>query len=198
MDLQQEWQNMSAEMLTTTQSEEVSKFSLDAQSKDILQDLLFKLKWKLRWVRIIDLPILAIALFAERDLKILLLGIFALYEVSRYFGVKEFAKIKTSVDYASNTKDVLESNLNAITKLLRVEQIWGYVTAPIAGPIGFLCYKLTVYGSFAKVFDLPNIYLHLGLLMPLGILMIVLGNLMNNSIFKKQIENLKMKIEEFS
>lgn len=198
MDLQQEWQNMSAEMLTTTQSEEVSKFSLDVQSKDLLQDLLFKLKWKLRWVRIIDLPILAITLFAERDLKILLLGVFVLYEVSRYFGTKEFAKIKTSVDYASSTKEVLQSNLNAITKLLRIEQIWGYVTAPIAGPIGFLCYKLTVHGSFAKVFELPNIYLNLALLMPLGISVIILGNLMNNSIFKKQIGDLKMKISQFN
>lgn len=198
MDLQQEWQNMSTELINSEQSIEVSKFNIDAQSKDLLQDLIFKLKWKLRWVRIIDLPILAIALFADSDLKILLLGVFVLYEVSRWFGAKEFAKIKTSVDYASSTKEVLKNNLNAITKLLRVEQIWGYITAPIAGPIGFLCYKLTVHGSFAKVFELPNIYLHLGLLMPLGILVIILGNLMNNSIFKKQIENLKVKIDEFS
>lgn len=198
MDLQQEWQNMSAELISSEQSTEVSKFNLDAQSKDLLQDLIFKLKWKLRWVRIIDLPILAIALFADSDLKILLLGVFVLYEASRWFGAKEFQKIKTAVDYTSSTKEVLENNLNAITKLLRVEQIWGYITAPIVGPIGFLCYKLTVHGSFAKVFELPNIYMHLGLLMPLGILMIVLGNLMNNSIFKKQIESLKAKIAEFS
>lgn len=198
MDLQQEWQNMSAEMLTTKQNEEVSKFSLDVQSKDLLQDLLFKLKWKLRWLRIIDLPILLIALFAHRDLKIILLSVFVLYEVSRWLSVKEFAKVKTSVDYESSTKEVLQSNLNAITTLLRIEQIWGYITAPIVGPIGFLCYKLAVHGSFTKVFELPNIYLHLGLLIPLGILVIILGDLMNNSIFKKQIENLKVKINALS
>ncbi|RYZ89326.1 MAG: hypothetical protein EOP04_07145, partial [Proteobacteria bacterium] len=152
MDLQQEWRNMSAEMLITPQSELISKYKLDGQSKDLLQDLIFKLKWKLRWIRIIDLPILAIALFSHRDLKILLLGVFVLYEISRWFGVREFQKIKSSVDYNSNTKEVLENNLKTITKILSIEKNWGYVTAPIAGPIGFLCYKLTVHQSFANVF----------------------------------------------
>ena len=198
MDLQQEWKNMSAEMLMAPQSEMVSKFKLDVPSKDLLQDLIFKLKWKLRWVRIIDLPILLIALFADGDLKILLLSVFLLYEVFRYFGAREFQKIRTGVDYTSSTKEVLENNLKAISKILAIENIWGYVTAPIAGPIGFLCYKLIVHHSFTNVFDLPNIYLDLGLLAPLGILIIVLGNLMNRSIFKKQIENLKLKIEELS
>ncbi len=198
MDLQQEWKNMSAEMLVAPQNKLVSKFNLDAQSKDLLQDLIFKLKWKLRWVRIIDLPILAMALFVDTDLKIVLLAVFVLYEASRWFGTKEFQKIKTSVDYASSTKEVLESNLKAITKILAIEKNWGYITAPLAGPIGFLCYKLTVHHSFVNVFELPNIYLHLGLLVPLGILVIVLGNLMNRSIFKIQIENLKAKIDELS
>jgi len=198
MDLQQEWQNMSAEMEVAPQAEVVSKFKLDAQSKDLLQDLLFKLKWKLRWIRIIDLPILVIALFANTDLKILLLCVFVLYEVFRWLGVKEFQKIKTAVDYTSSTKDVLEINFKAITKILTIENIWGYLTAPIAGPIGFLCYKLTVHQSFGNVFKLPNIYMHLGLLIPLGILIIFLGNLMNRSIFKNQVQNLEMKINELS
>lgn len=198
MDLQQEWKNMSAEMAIASQNESISNFKLDVQSKDLLQDLIFKLKWKLRWIRIIDLPILAIALFADRDLKILLIGVFVIYEISRWFGAREFQKLKTGVDYTSSTKEVLESNLKAVTKILSIENIWGYITAPLAGPIGFLCYKLTIHKSFAAVFELPNIYLHLGLLLPLGILVIVLGNLMNRSIFKKQIESLKAKIEEFS
>lgn len=198
MDLQQEWKNMSAEILIAPQSELISTFKLDGQSKDLLQDLIFKLKWKLRWIRIIDLPILAIALFSDRDLKILLLGVFVLYEVFRWFGAKEFQKIKTSVDYTSSTKEVLEKNLRAINKILVIEDIWGYVTAPLAGPIGFLCYKLTVHQSFANVFELPNIYLHIGSLIPIGILIIVLGKLMNRSIFKRQIENLEVKISELS
>ncbi|MHC8949172.1 hypothetical protein [Sphingobacterium hungaricum] len=198
MDLLKEWQNMSAEMLTTAQSEEVSKFTLDVQSKDILQDLLYKLKWKFRWIRIIDLPILVAAVFSETDLKILLLAIFAGYELFYWLGKKEFNKIKTSVDYTSNTKNVLENNLHAISKILYLENVWGYITAPLAAPIGFLCYKLYVHKSFETVFELPNIYLHLCLLVPLGLLVIVLGNLMNRSIFKKQIENLNEKIKELS
>ncbi|MCS3555440.1 MULTISPECIES: hypothetical protein [unclassified Sphingobacterium] len=198
MDLQQEWRNMSTEMMTTPQSEEISKFTITGESQDILQDLLFKLKWKFRWIRIIDLPILAFALFSERDLKILLIGVVILYEIFRWFGLKEFKKIKTSVDYSSSTKQVLENNLKAISKILFLENIWGYITAPIAAPIGFLCYKLTVHKSFSSVFELPNMFLYIILLIPLGILIIILGNLMNRSIFKEQIEDLRQKIKEIS
>lgn len=193
MDILKEWQNLSAEMQTTKQSEEVSVFTLDVRSKDILQDLLYKLKWKLRWIRIIDLPLLAVALFSETDLKILLLAVFVLYELSYWMGKKEFNKIKTTVDYTSDTKNVLENNLCAISKILYLEKIWGYLIAPLAGPIGFLCYKLYVHKSFETVFALPNIYLHLALLIPLGIFIIVLGNIMNRSLFKEQIANLNEK-----
>lgn len=198
MDIQKEWQNMSAEMQTTKQSEEVSTFTLDVRSKDILQDLLYKLKWKLRWIRIIDLPLLAVALFSETDLKILLLAVFILYELFYWMGKKEFNKIKTSVDYTSNTKNILENNLSAISKILHLENIWSYLIAPLAGPIGFLCYKLYVHKSFETVFALPNIYLHLALLIPLGVFVIILGNMMNRNLFKKQLENLNEKIKELS
>lgn len=198
MDLQKEWQNMSVEMLSAKQSEEISMFTFDAQSKDILQNLIYKLKWKFRWIRIIDLSILAIALFSKTDLKILLVTVFALYELFYWIGKKEFNKLRTSVDYASNTKDVLENNLQAISKILYLENVWSYLIAPLAAPIGFLCYKLCIHKSFEAVFALPNIYLHLMILIPLGVLVIVLGNMMNRRIFKKQIENLNEKITELA
>lgn len=195
MDLQKEWQNMSVEMLSAKQSEEVSMFTFDARSKDILQNLIYTLKWKFRWIRIIDLSILTVALFSETDLKILLVSVFALYELFFWIGKKEFNKIKTSVDYASNTKNVLENNLHAISKILYLENVWGYFIAPLAAPIGFLCYKLYIHKSFEAVFALPDVYLHMMILIPLGVLAIVFGNMMNRRIFKKQIESLNEKIK---
>ncbi len=50
IDLQQEWQNMSAEIISTQQNDFSSSIQLDAQSHGLLQSLLFKLKWKLRWI----------------------------------------------------------------------------------------------------------------------------------------------------
>ncbi|WP_199117339.1 hypothetical protein [Pedobacter sp. ASV28] len=198
MDLQQEWQQMSAEILKAKQNELVSKFTLDNQSKSLLQDLAFKLKWKLRWIRIIDLPILALALFAERDLKMVLIGIFVLYEVFRLFAVLHFRKIKTSIDYSSSTKQVLEGNLKAITKILAIENLWGYVVAPIAAPIGLLCYQLTVHKTFDNITTQSNFLTQVYILIPIGILIILLGRVMNRSIFKKPVADLKMKIEELS
>jgi hypothetical protein len=198
MDLQQEWQQMSAEILKAKQNELVSKFTLDNQSKSLLQDLAFKLKWKLRWIRIIDLPILALALFAERDLKMVLIGVFVLYEVFRLFVVLHFRKIKTSIDYSSSTKQVLEGNLKAITKILAIENLWGYVVAPITAPIGLLCYQLTVHKTFDNVTTQSNFLTQVYILIPIGILIILLGRVMNRSIFKKPVADLKMKIEELS
>lgn len=198
MDLQQEWQNMSSEIMITAENDQISKFNLDSQSKDILQDLLFKLKWKLRWVRIIDLPILALAIFSNTDLKFVLLGVFFLYEFFRWFGARELRKIRTKIDYASSTKQLLENNLIAITKILAIENMWAYVTAPIAAPIGLLCYKLTVYKTFEKVMEQSNFLSQMIYLIPVGFLVIIIGNLMNRSIFKVQIENLKEKIKSLS
>jgi len=198
MNLQQEWQHMSTEILTAKQNELVSKFTLDSQSKSLLHDLLFKLRWKLRWIRIIDLPILALALFAEKDLKIVLIGAFILYELFRAFAVIQFRKIKTSIDYASNTKQVLEDNLRAIKKVLSIENLWSYITAPIAAPLGLLCYKLTIYKTFDHVLAQTNFLTQVYILIPVGIVIILLGKLMNRSIFKKQLTNLEAKIEELS
>jgi len=198
MDLQQEWQQMLSEMQTKKQNDLISKFTLDHPSKSLLQDLLFKLRWKLRWIRIIDLPILALALFAERDLKIVLIGVFVLYEVFRMFAVVQFRKIKTSIDYSLSTKQVLEDNLKAITKILAIENLWGYITAPIAAPIGLLCYQLTVYKTFDNVLTHSNFLHQAYILIPVGVLIIFLGKWMNRSIFKKQIADLKAKIEELS
>ncbi|RYE32178.1 MAG: hypothetical protein EOP48_31155 [Sphingobacteriales bacterium] len=94
MDLQQEWQNLNAEMIDKDLTQ-IASIQLDAKSHSLMQDLMLKLKWKLRWIRILDLPILAGALFFRGDFQILLLTIFLTYELFMVFGVMEFNKIKT-------------------------------------------------------------------------------------------------------
>lgn len=197
MDLQQEWKNLNTEMINND-STQISSIRLDAKSHSLMQDLIFKLKWKLRWIRIIDLPILAVALFIRGDLQILLLIIFITYEAFRAFGVVAFNKIKTGVDYTSSTKQVLETNLKAVRRILRVENIYGFIFIPLSGPTGLLAYLLYKHQSFEQVVERPNFFLQMSLMALISIPLIYLGRRMNNSIFSSQIKDLNKKIGELS
>ena len=196
MDLEQEWKNLSVEFNSEIDKIAIANIIIDEKSHSLLQDLLFKLKWKLRWIRIIDLPILTMAFFVKGDLKYLLIFSFIAYEIFRAMGVNDFNKIKTSVDYNANTKQVLIDNLAAIKRILRAETIYGYIFLPLAGPIGWLAYKLYVYQTFEKVFNLPHFFIQLVLLTIVGIPFIYIGKKMNDSIFAKPLKELNEKINE--
>ena len=198
MNLEQEWQNLSTEFNSKAEKIDITKISIDEKSHTLLQDLLFKLKWKLRWIRIIDLPILVMAFIAKGDLRFLLLFVFITYETFRALGVIKFKKIKTGVDYNSNTKQVLIDNYNAIKEILKGESIYGYIFLPLAGPTGLLAYKLYVYQSFEKVIGLPGFLPQILILTLVGIPFIFIAKKMNDSIFVKPLNDLKNKITELS
>ncbi|WP_316768558.1 hypothetical protein [Pedobacter frigiditerrae] len=198
INLQQEWQNMNAEFTANDTTPAIATYKLDNQSHSLIGSLLFKLKWKLRWIRIISLPMLIAAFFIKSDLQYLLLTFFVTYEVCRIFGLVELKKIKTAIDFDSNTKQVLEDNLNTIRRILRMENIFGYLFLPLSGPIGLIAYKLYVHQKFAIVFSLPNLTLQIVLCALIGFPFIYLAQKMNDSIFKEPIKDLSDKIEDLS
>ncbi|WP_316738109.1 hypothetical protein [Pedobacter aquatilis] len=198
MNLEQEWQNLSVELNTKAEKIDITKITIDKEAHSLLQDLLFKLKWKLRWIRIIDIPILVAAFFVKGDLKYLLIILFMSYEIFRTLGVIKFRKIKTGIDYNSNTKKVLTENFAAIKSILRGETIYCYIFLPLAGPIGLLAYKLFKHQSFAAVIALPNFLPQTLMVALIGIPFIFIAKKMNDSIFKKPLNNLKNKIAELS
>ncbi|HTM98980.1 MAG TPA: hypothetical protein VL088_09570, partial [Pedobacter sp.] len=102
MDLQQEWQNMNAEIASQHQEQNSWPIQLDTESHNLMQSLIFKLKWKLRWIRIIDIPILIAALLTKGDLQITLILMFLTYEIAGFLGRRDFNQIKTGVDYNSS------------------------------------------------------------------------------------------------
>ena len=110
----------------------------------------------------------------------------------------ELKKIKTAIDFNSSTKQVLEDNLKAIRRILRMENIFGYIFLPLSGPMGLIAYKLYVHQKFAIVFSLPNLTLQIMLCALISIPFIFLAQRMNNSIFKEPITELEGKIKEFS
>ncbi|MFW0716835.1 hypothetical protein [Pedobacter sp. N23S346] len=195
MNLEQEWQNLSLEFNSKADNINIANITIDEKSHHLLQDLIFKLKWKLRWIRIINLPILAAAFFVRSDLKFLLLAVFIIYEVSRAFCMKEFNKIKTGIEYNTDTKQVLSDNLNAMKKILKSENIFGYLFLPLSGPIGLLAYRLSIHETFEKVFNLPHFFIQITLVSLIGIPFIYAAKKMNDSIFSKPLKELNEKIK---
>ncbi|WP_316823700.1 hypothetical protein [Pedobacter miscanthi] len=195
MDLDQEWKNLSIEFNSEVDKIAIANITIDEKSHSLLQDLLFKLKWKLRWIRIIDLPILTMAFFVNGDLKYLLIFSFITYEIFRAMAVSDLKKIKTSVDYNTNTKEVLINNLAAVKRILRSETLYGYIFIPLGGPTGLLAYRLYVHQTFEKVFSLPHFFMHAALLSIIGIPLIYVAKKMNDSVFSAPLRNLNEKIK---
>jgi hypothetical protein len=198
MDLQQEWQYLNAELLHKKEAAIIETFRLDHRSHSLLGDILFKLKWKLRWIRIINIPMLIAALFIKNDLQFLLIAVFITYEMCRFFGQREFQKIKTAIDFNSTTKQVLADNLKSIQRILRMENLFGYAFLPISGPIGWLAYKLYLHQDINTVINLPNLSWQLFLCMLVGIPFIFIAQKMNDSIFKEPLSALEIKLKELN
>lgn len=198
MDLQQEWQYLNAEFLNKKGAAVIETFRLNDRSHSLIGDILFKLKWKLRWIRIINIPMLIAALFIKNDLQFLLLAVFITYEICRFFGQREFQKIKNSIDFNTTTKQVLADNLKSIKRILRMENIFGNAFLPISGPIGWLAYKLYVHQDIATVIGLSNLGWQLLLCMLVSIPFIYIAQKMNDSIFKEPLKELESKIKELN
>lgn len=198
MDLQQEWQNMNAEIASKYKEQNNWAIQLDAESHNLMQSLIFKLKWKLRWIRIIDIPILIAALLTKGDLQITLVLMFLTYEIAGFFGRRDFNQIKTGVDYNSNTKQVLEKNFEIISKILKGEKIWGYIFLPLSGPAGLIIYRLTIDNNFSNLINSSNFVLLLCLLTLVSLPFIFIAQKMNNGLFAKHIEDLQEKIDQLS
>lgn len=198
MDLQQEWQNMTVEFTAKDETPAIAAFKFDTRSHSLIGDILFKLKWKMRWIRIINLPMLIAAFFVKSDLQYLLLAVFITYELCRILGMRELKKIKTAIDFNLSTKQVLEDNLKSIKSILRMENVFGYIFLPLSGPIGWIAYKLYVHQNLETVIALPNLVWQLLLCMVIGIPFIYIAQKMNDSIFKAPIKELENKIKELS
>ncbi len=197
LNLEQEWQNISTEIVSTAEKNQIY-VQLDAPSHNLMQALLFKLKWKLRWIRIIDIPLLILAFLASGDLRIVLLVLFASYEIFRALAMHQFKQIKTGVDYNSNTLELLTANLKAIQRILRLENIYAYLFLPISGPIGLLTYKLYVHKSFENLTVPTTLFWPMAMLLIIGIVLIYVGKKMNHNLFAAHISALKRKIDELT
>ena len=195
MDLQQEWQNMSTEIGL---AKNLNITAAPTSSTGLLQTLLTKLNWKLRWIRIISLPILVAALFTHGDLKLVLIIAFLCFELGRLLSWRIYKKIKTNIDYTANIKQVLQENVRAIRSFIKIETVWSFVFLPLSAPAGYLVFNLVVHKRFEAAFVQPYFFYKLGACALFGIPGIILTQKANHSLFAAHLKDLQQKIDQLA
>lgn len=196
MDLHKEWRNMSQLLVNDTTNKFNQNLSLPKLTNNALEEIREKLKWKLTWIRVINVPILCVVFFLHGDLQILLFIIFVFYEIFRTLAFLEYRKINKAVDYNTSTRQVLQHHYNAINKFLLVERVWSYVILPLSAPAGFLLYKLTINNNIEQIADDQFFIYQLLVISLIGLPLIYFSKISNQKLFSKHLKSLKIKIDE--
>ncbi len=196
MDLQKEWDNMSELLMVDTPYQSTQKTGEINSSNNVIAQIRLKLKWKLAWLRVIDVPILITAFFVEGDLQKLLFIVFVIYEIFRALAMLEYRKIKGEIAFDTSTKQVLIQHYYAISKILRIERIWGYLMIPLSAPIGFIIFKLVENNNIMQIIQSPFFIYKILLVSLIGLPTLFLVEKANKKLFSKHLKSLQLKIDE--
>lgn len=197
MDLQKEWNNMNDEVIVNSEAELAAAGQfIKAESAQLLTTLEKNLKMKLMWARLIAVAILIGAYFAHGSMRYWLLAAVLVYELGRYLMVKRMKNLNYEPDYSHNTAELISEQLEVIRKTLKVEEIWGYLIIPFAGPFGYILSGLHKGKTFSGMLAEPNSLFILLAFMGLALLGIALGKKMNRIAFGKYIDKLNTHLEQ--
>jgi hypothetical protein len=196
MDLQQEWENMGTEFTDHSAPYTVDYTSIRKESKGLFETLVKNLNHKMTWIRVISIPVLIGAFFAEAPLKYLLLAVFAVYEIGRMLSIRSLKKINTQIDYTDITRTVLNQQIAVIKQVLRVEKIWGAIFIPLAAPVGYIASQLMQHKNiFAIWHQWGPVYIISGWLI-LIVLSFLLANWMNKIAFGNYLQKLNKQLAQ--
>lgn len=196
MDLQKDWDNMSELLMVDTPYQSTQKKGEIKSSNNVIAQIRLKLKWKLAWLRVIDVPILITAFFVEGDLQKLLFIVFVIYEIFRALSMREYRKNKGDIAFDTSTKQVLIQHYNAISKILRIERVWGYLMIPLSAPIGFIIFKLIENNNIMQIIESPFFIYKILLVSLIGLPTLFLVEKANKKLFSMHLRSLQLKIDE--
>jgi len=198
MNLQEEWTNLNKEILVRSDIELANvNQTIKKESDNLLAQLKKNVETKMLWGRGIGITALLLAVFTEAPVKYWLLGIFIVYEIADLIGIKEKKQLKYTPDFSGITKEVIAEQLRVISRILKIEEIWGYLFIPLAGPAGLMLHYLYNGEAFNKIINKPNIGFLLFALLLLGIPGIYLARRMNYYAVGKYIKKLKENLKQF-
>ena len=197
MDLQHEWDNLNGELAVDADSFKPDLTSKQKLSKNTYETLLKNLHGKLTWIKVLSLPPLIGAIYTEGLLRYLLLAFFVTYAVSSELMQRKMKKLPNTIDYTAASKVFIAEKLKLIKAILRSESWFTYLFGPFAGPIGLMCQYLFKYKTLDQILlHHPNLIYYLLAASLLVIPMKILGNIMNNYAFGRDIKKLTSVLEE--
>jgi hypothetical protein len=196
MDLQQEWENMSAEFIDHSASYTVDYNSIRKESKGLFETMVKNLNHKMTWIRVISIPVLIGAFFAAAPLKYLLLTVFMVYEIGRMLSMRSLKKINTQINYTAITRTLLTQQIAVMKQVLWIEKIWGAIFIPLAAPVGYLASQLMQHKNiFAIWHQWEPVYIITGWL-ALTATGFLLAGWMNKIAFGKYLKKLNDQITQ--
>ena len=198
MNIQEEWANLNQEVIIKSDSE-LAEFgrTIKRESGNLLDKLQKNVEIKLAWARGIGLVALIIAVFSPAPLNYWLFAIFIVYQLGIFFSIREKNQLRYKADYGGVTRTVITQQLDIIKRILKIEEIWGYVFIPLAGPAGLFLHYLYNGKTLEEIITMPNMaYLLFGLLL-LGIPGVYLAKIMNYYAIGKYVARLKENLKQF-
>lgn len=198
MDLQSEWNNMNEELKVTTASPAIDKSMLQKESKGLYETLRKNLGYKLMWIRILSVPMLAGAFFAEGGLRYLLIGAFLVYEIARMLMVHKLKHMPPGLDYSEVTKPMLSRQLQMVKDMLNAEQLWGYLFIPLSTPAGLIAYQLFAGKELSALYTGPHFLLYVVMCIVFAGLGLIMAKKMNAIAFSGHIKRLAENIEQMN
>jgi hypothetical protein len=199
MNIQEEWANLSQQVTIRSDMELAAvKNTIRKESSDLLQSLKKSLQYNRLWGRGIGIAALVAAFFAPGQMKYWLFAIFLVYELAQWIRVKDKQAImQYETDFSGITREVIIQQLELANRILKVQEIWGYIFIPLAGPAGLILQYQYHGKTFAEIIAMPYMIYILPALLLLGIPGIYLGKKMNAYAFGKYISKLQQNLKQF-
>jgi hypothetical protein len=196
MDIQQEWDQLSAALNKTEDNEQAQPQIIQKESSGLYETLRKHLKYKLRYPFAFAILALIPGLLTEGSLRNVFIGISICYVVATFSMWFKLKKLPAQIDYAMISKAVLVQRVYLIKGILRGEKQWSYIFLPIAPLAGFLISKLIRVNDLGLVLSQINWFYAVPIGLALAWLGFYLANRMNNYAFGQYLDKLEQNIRE--
>lgn len=196
MDLEKQWQELSEEFKVNQTDEFITQSEIKKESKGIFETLYKNLNYKLMYIRIFSLISLVLSILTSGTLRYFLIGFFIAYELGRITVSQLIKSLPSSPDYDKVTKELLTTQLTIIKRILKIEQLWGFIFIPLSGISGLIIYQLLLGKTFTTIIYAPNFIYKLLLCLFLSFGAIMLACKLNKIAFSKQLSKITENLSD--
>lgn len=190
MDIQQEWDNLNAEMNSTVKEDKTDYSIIQKESTGLYETLIKHLKYKLRYVIGFGILVLIPVFFTDGALRIVLIISSLVYILGALDLWAKIKRLPAQTDYSTLTRQMIAQRIFLVNKILQLENKGAYILMPFAPFAGFLIFKLKINNDISTVFSNNNWFYLVPLFIVIGLLGAHMGSKMNIIAFGKHLDQL--------